>query len=125
MADKDENFFLDNRAKTAILVELSESPTCFSNVMSSCFFSSEQLRIIGITASNTWGLLLLILLMGYGLIELPRSAWNMSVPGFLLSQTLFKISKLSTEKEDVEEELTETLQVFLLPLLLFSYFVQK
>eukprot|EP00795_Rhopilema_esculentum_P004966 gene4966-21312_t len=72
--------------------------------------NGEQLRIIGITASNTWGLLLLILLMGYGLIELPRTAWNMSVPGFLLSQTLFKISKLSTEKEDVEEELTETLQ---------------
>ena len=49
--------------------------------------------------------------MGYGLIELPRSAWNRSVPGHMLSHTFFKIAKLSTEKEDTEEELAETLQV--------------
>ena len=75
-----------------------------------CFYR-EHLRIIGITASNTWGLLLLIILMGYGLVELPRTAWNKSVAGHMLSHTLFKIAKLSTEKEDTEETLSETMQV--------------
>ena len=74
-------------------------------------FFRERLRIIGITASNTWGLLLLIILMGYGLIELPRTTWNKSVPGHMLSHTLFKIAKLSTEKEDTEAVLAEALQV--------------
>lgn len=49
--------------------------------------------------------------MGYGLVELPRNAWNMSIPGHKLSHTLFKISKLSTEKEDVEEQLADILEV--------------
>jgi len=73
-------------------------------------YCREHLRIIGITASNTWGLLLLIVLMGYGLVELPRTAWNKSVPGHVLSHTFFKIAKLSTEKEDTEEALSDTLQ---------------
>ena len=50
--------------------------------------------------------------MGYGLVELPRTAWNKSVPGHVLSHTFFKIAKLSTEKEDTEEALSDTLQVF-------------
>ena len=75
------------------------------------FHGSEQLRIIGITASNTWGLLLLILLLGYGLVELPRNAWNASLPGYRLSYTYFKISKLSTEKEEAEEQLADVLEV--------------
>eukprot|EP00794_Sanderia_malayensis_P008068 gene8068-8931_t len=70
----------------------------------------EHLRIIGMTASNTWSLLLLVLLLGYGLVELPRNAWNMSVPDRKLSHVLFKISKLSTEKEEVEEQLSDLLE---------------
>ena len=52
--------------------------------------------------------------MGYGLIELPRTAWNKSVAGHMLSHTFFKIAKLSTEKEDTEETLSETLQVLVI-----------
>ena len=69
----------------------------------------DNLKLIGITASNTWGLLLLVLLIGYGLVELPRNAWNMSQPNLRLEQTYFRIAKLSTDKEDAEEELSECL----------------
>uniref|UniRef100_A0A674GKE1 LMBR1 domain containing 2 n=1 Tax=Taeniopygia guttata TaxID=59729 RepID=A0A674GKE1_TAEGU len=36
----------------------------------------NQLQTIGIAAANTWGLFLLVLLLGYGLVEIPRSHWN-------------------------------------------------
>ena len=71
--------------------------------------NADSLKLIGITASNTWGLLLLVLLLGYGLVELPRNAWNMSQHDLRLEQTYFKISKLSTYKEDADEELADTL----------------
>ena len=70
---------------------------------------AESLKLIGMTASNTWGLLLLVLLLGYGLVELPRNAWNMSLPELRLEQVYFKLAKLSTEKEDAEEELADVL----------------
>lgn len=71
--------------------------------------NGENIKLIGITASNTWGLLLLVLLLGYGLVELPRNAWNMSLPDLRLEEAYFKISKLCTEKEDAEEELADVL----------------
>ena len=70
-----------------------------------------QLKIILITASNTWGLLLLVLLMGYGLVEIPRTAWNYARLDYKLAHGYFKISKLSVEKEDSEEQLADTLEV--------------
>ncbi|KAG5841477.1 hypothetical protein ANANG_G00199910 [Anguilla anguilla] len=39
-----------------------------------------ELQTIGITAANTWGLFLLVLLLGYGLVEIPRSYWNSARP---------------------------------------------
>lgn len=71
----------------------------------------ERLKVIGITASNTWGLFLLILLLGYGLVEVPRSVYNSSKKGFVLSKTYFKISKLSTEKTEADEALEDVLDV--------------
>lgn len=71
--------------------------------------NAENLKLIGITASNTWGLLMLIFLMGYGLVELPRNAWNMSKPNSRLEQIYFQLSKLSTEKEDADDELAVVL----------------
>lgn len=70
---------------------------------------AERLKVIGITASNTWGLFLLILLLGYGLVEVPRSVYNSSKKGFVLSKTYFKISKLSTEKTEADEALEDVL----------------
>ncbi|TSQ12725.1 LMBR1 domain-containing protein 2-B [Bagarius yarrelli] len=69
-----------------------------------------ELQTIGITAANTWGLFLLVLLMGYGLVEIPRSYWEASKPGHLLLKTYFKAAKLMTEKADAEENLEDVME---------------
>jgi len=74
-------------------------------------YSRTYLKIIGITASNTWGLLLLVFLMGYGLVEVPRTTWNTARLEFQMAHAYFKISKLSVEREEAEEQLSEVLEV--------------
>ncbi|XP_016084228.1 LMBR1 domain-containing protein 2-B-like isoform X1 [Sinocyclocheilus grahami] len=68
------------------------------------------LQTIGITAANTWGLFLLVLLLGYGLVEIPRSYWEASRQGHLLIKTYFKAAKLMTEKADSEENLEDVME---------------
>ncbi|XP_071488144.1 G-protein coupled receptor-associated protein LMBRD2-like [Diadema antillarum] len=72
--------------------------------------SGQQLQVIGITASNTWGLFLLVLLLGYGLVEVPRQYWMESKQGYLLHHTYFLLAKLSTEKSEAEENLEDILE---------------
>lgn len=67
------------------------------------------MKIIGITASNTWGLFLLVLLLGYGLVAVPRSIWNKSNTELHLKQLYFKIAKLYGEKCEAEENLEDIL----------------
>ncbi|XP_064410296.1 G-protein coupled receptor-associated protein LMBRD2 isoform X2 [Latimeria chalumnae] len=69
-----------------------------------------KLQTIGITAANTWGLFLLVLLLGYGLVEIPRSYWNGAKRGYLLMKTYFKAAKLMTEKADAEESLEDVME---------------
>ncbi|ELW53491.1 LMBR1 domain-containing protein 2 [Tupaia chinensis] len=70
----------------------------------------NQLQTIGIAAANTWGLFLLVLLLGYGLVEIPRSYWNGAKKGYLLMKTYFKAAKLMTEKADAEENLEDVME---------------
>jgi hypothetical protein len=65
--------------------------------------------VIGITASNTWGLFLLVLLLGYGLVAVPRSLWLKSMTSLRLRQIYFKLAKLHGEKCDAEESLEDIL----------------
>ncbi|EDV22138.1 uncharacterized protein TRIADDRAFT_29321 [Trichoplax adhaerens] len=67
--------------------------------------AGEKLKVIGITASNTWGLFLLVLLLGYGLVEVPRSIWQSSRRGYKLSVIQFQIAKMTTDKEEAQEGL--------------------
>lgn len=71
----------------------------------------ENLKVIGITASNTWGLFLLVLLYGYGLVDVPRSIWQSSYTHLLLQQTYFKIAKISMESSEAQEKYEDTLEV--------------
>ncbi|XP_038048616.1 G-protein coupled receptor-associated protein LMBRD2-like [Patiria miniata] len=70
----------------------------------------DNLQVIGITASNTWGLFLLVLLLGYGLVEVPRQFWAQSRKGYLLNYTYFQLAKLSTERSEATEELEDLLE---------------
>jgi len=72
---------------------------------------SAQIKVLAITASNTWGLSLLVLLLGYGLVEVPRLCWNMSKQGYSLERTYFKIAKMSLERIEAEEALEDALSV--------------
>ncbi len=67
------------------------------------------MKVIGITASNTWGLFLLVLLLGYGLVDVPRSLWNKANSDLNLKQIYFKLAKLHGEKCDAEEKLEDVL----------------
>ena len=72
---------------------------------------SENLKVIGITASNTWGLFLLVLLYGYGLVDIPRTVWWSSHIQYTLNQTYFRVAKLSMECSETQEKYEDTLEV--------------
>lgn len=70
----------------------------------------SKLKVICITASNTWGLFLLVLLLGYGLVEIPRSCWNKTKRGYMLNYLYFKAAKLSTERCEAEERVDDLME---------------
>ncbi|XP_014603740.1 PREDICTED: LMBR1 domain-containing protein 2 homolog [Polistes canadensis] len=70
----------------------------------------QKLKAIASSASNTWGLFLLVLLLGYALVEVPRGLWNASKPGYTLHYSYFKIAKLSLDKCEAEETVDDILE---------------
>lgn len=65
------------------------------------------------TASNTWGLCLLVLLLGYGLIDVPRLCWHSARLRHRLAHTYFSLAKMSLERAEAEETLEDVLDVSL------------
>ncbi|XP_015601353.1 LMBR1 domain-containing protein 2 homolog [Cephus cinctus] len=70
----------------------------------------QKLKAIASSASNTWGLFLLVLLLGYALVEVPRGLWNASKPGYTLHYSYFKAAKLSLDKCEAEEAVDDILE---------------
>ncbi|CAH1122740.1 unnamed protein product [Ceutorhynchus assimilis] len=70
----------------------------------------SKLKAIASSASNTWGLFLLVLLLGYSLVEAPRNFWNNSNSSFKLTQYYFKAAKLSSDKCEAEETVDDVLE---------------
>lgn len=89
--------------------QFSEMLTCVYFCLS-CLWRRE-FQTIGITAANTWGLFLLVLLLGYGLVEIPRSYWLSSSHGYLLAKTYFKVAKMAIEKSTAEKDLADVMEV--------------
>ena len=71
----------------------------------------ETLPSLIATASNTWGLLILTLLLGYGLVEVPRTLFNASRRRYSLNHCYFKAAKLYTDMADVNDKLGEVVEV--------------
>lgn len=69
-----------------------------------------NLKVIAISSSNTWGLFLLVVLLGYGLVELPRLLISRSKHFQSLSRHYFKVGKLNAEKCEAEEKLDDVLE---------------
>lgn len=69
-----------------------------------------KLKAIASSASNTWGLFLLVLLLGYALVEVPRKLWNNSNYSYVLNHAYFKAAKLSSDKAEAEESVDDVLE---------------
>ncbi len=69
----------------------------------------ERTKAIAAAASNTWGLFVLVFMLGYGLIEVPRNCWYCTQRGYQLNRAYFKIAKLMGERSDAEESLEDAL----------------
>lgn len=70
----------------------------------------NKLKAIASSASNTWGLFLLVLLLGYSLVEAPRNFWNNSNASLKLTQYYFRAAKLSSDKCEAEETVDDVLE---------------
>ncbi|CAG9856412.1 unnamed protein product [Phyllotreta striolata] len=70
----------------------------------------SKLKAIASSASNTWGLFLLVLLLGYALVEVPRRLWNKSNHSLTLTESYFKAAKLSYDKCEAEETVDDILE---------------
>ena len=69
----------------------------------------ERVKAIAASASNTWGLFVLVLMLGYGLVEVPRNLWRSTQRGYQLTRAYFKVAKLMGEKTEAEEALDDAL----------------
>ncbi|CAD5216237.1 unnamed protein product [Bursaphelenchus xylophilus] len=63
----------------------------------------DHLKVLIISASNTWGFLFLVVLLGYGLVEVPRKLWEAGLKERRLQRTYFEVEKLASEKSEAEE----------------------
>ncbi|XP_018320337.1 LMBR1 domain-containing protein 2 homolog [Agrilus planipennis] len=70
----------------------------------------QKLKAIASSASNTWGLFLLVLLLGYAFVEVPRSLWNNGNLIYVLNHSYFKVAKLSSDKCEAEETVDDVLE---------------
>lgn len=75
------------------------------------FSLRAKLRAIAASASNTWGLFWLVLLLGYGLVEVPRSIWHSASTLHTLNHSYFRAAKLSQERAETSERVSDLLQV--------------
>lgn len=69
----------------------------------------DRTKAIAASASNTWGLFLVVFMLGYGLVEVPRNCWRSSQRGYQLNRAYFKVAKLMGERSDAEEVLDDAL----------------
>ncbi|TPP56216.1 LMBR1 domain containing protein 2 [Fasciola gigantica] len=68
------------------------------------------LKVLIITAANTWGLFLVILFLGYGLVAVPRTLWTAGNPLASLRRAYFTLSKRNMELADEEDKLGELIE---------------
>lgn len=76
-----------------------------------CLSCRQKLKAIASSASNTWGLFLLILLLGIALVDIPTELWRSSQIEYRLRKVYFKLSKLNTEKLESEGALEDVIEV--------------
>jgi len=67
---------------------------------------------LAIGLANLWGLLLSILLLGYGLVEVPRKIWRSSDFEIRMDFLLYKIASVNEQLADARDQLDETVALY-------------
>lgn len=111
------NFTKLEKLKAAIranLIYYSSFGAIFMVLLIYVFFKSgidfASLKVIAISSSNTWGLFLLVVLLGYGLVELPRFLIACGRYSQSLDRQYFKVARVNAEKCEGEERLDDVLE---------------
>ena len=60
---------------------------------------------------NTYGLMLVVLLMGNGLIEMPRKFWRLAHPAVHLARLQFRATLIDSELYEAQTELQDAERV--------------
>jgi len=74
--------------------------------------SAGSIPGLAIGLANLWGLLLSILLLGYGLVEVPRKIWRLSDFEIRMDFLLYKIASVNEQLADARDQLDETLALY-------------
>lgn len=69
--------------------------------------AQAELAPIMIAISNTWGIVAVVMMLGYGLVDVPRSLWQASNYNDSLLLSRFKVAQISSEKTESEGQLSE------------------
>ena len=72
---------------------------------------SHDIYATAIAAANAWGLFLLISLLGYGLVEIPRKIWQESDREMTMKFYQFDVVNKRQDFEDAKVKYYETLKV--------------
>lgn len=71
--------------------------------------SWDDMSGLAIAASNTWGLLILVVMAGYGLVEFPRSLWNMSHLQRRREEVCYGAAAVHDEADTTRDDLHHTI----------------
>ncbi|KAF9424167.1 hypothetical protein BGZ94_008071 [Podila epigama] len=66
---------------------------------------TSNLRAYVMALSNSWGLILVVIFMGYGMVDVPRRLWHMGDNARELRRIAFKASVVKDKRQDTEDEL--------------------
>ena len=75
--------------------------------------NSEDLYGVAIAAANGWGLLLVVVLLGYALPEIPKMIWRSADYEKTLKFYKFEAVNYKAELDTAKKELEVVLKVFL------------
>ncbi|KAG5456303.1 MAG: LMBR1-like membrane protein [Olpidium bornovanus] len=73
--------------------------------------TTAALRAVVMAASNAWGLTLIVLFLGYGLVAIPRGLWQSADTWWCLRRAEFRAAELQEDAIAADAELYEILQV--------------
>ncbi|KAI9277891.1 LMBR1-like membrane protein-domain-containing protein [Sporodiniella umbellata] len=116
------DFTISQRIKSAIQINLRFYSIylfvgtfgLFYLVFGNGYTTREKIQSYVMAAANSWGLFLVIIFMGYGLVAVPRSLWHSGNYTRHLIQLYASAAKLKEECIETEIEFTEVARVHVL-----------